>query len=163
MRLSKPTSQEILELRSIASLQFRGVGDRFIPDNILVQRSPSTYRIRMIFLDGKPLASLRAADYRLVLRIHGGLRLNRLLNYPLLRVMVSNKYRDFIAEGGNVFAPHIVYADPGIRPYDEVIVIDEDGEVIAVGRALLPGYAMSFFSRGEVVRVREGVRGADLV
>jgi len=158
MRLSRPTPSELLELRSIASLQFRGVGDHFIPDNVLVQRSPSTYRIRIIYLDNKPLASLRAADYRLLLKIYGGVRLRKVLNFPLLRVVVSNKYSNFIAEGGNVFAAHVVYADPEIRPYDEVIVVNEDDEVIAVGRALLPGYIMSFFSRGEAVRVREGIR-----
>ena len=158
MRLSRPTPSELLELRSIASLQFRGVGTSFIPDNILVQRSPSTYRIRIVFLDKKPLVSLRAADYRLLLRIYGGIRLNKILSFPLLRVVVSNKYSSFIAEGGNVFAAHIVFADPEIRPYDEVIVVNEDSEVLAVGRALLPGYIMTFFSRGEAVRVREGIK-----
>lgn len=158
MRLSHPSPSELLELRSIASIQFRGVGDYFIPDNILVERSPSTYRIRIIYLDHKPLASLRAADYRLLLKIYGGIRLRRILNFPLLRVIVSNKYSSFIAEGGNVFAAHVIYADPEIRPYDEVIVVNEDDEVIAVGRALLPGYIMSFFGRGEAVRVREGIK-----
>ncbi len=161
MKLTPPTPDELFELRAIASLQFHGVGDRFIPDNVLVLRSPSTYRIRQVYLDGNPLVSLRASDYKLVLKIYGGLRLNQVLEFPYNRVIVSNKYMDFIAEGGNVFCPHIVYADPAIRPGDEVVVVDESLNVIAVGRAILPGYAMSFFSRGEAVRVREGIGELD--
>ncbi len=153
----KPTPEELRELRAIATIQFRGVNKDFIPSDILVYRSPSTYRIRMIYLNGKHLLSLRASDYRLILRIHGGIRLNKMLNFPHLRVIVSNKYAQFIREGRNVFAPHIVFADPSIRPGEEVLILDEDYNLVAVGRAILPGWFMTLFKRGEAVRVREGV------
>ncbi len=157
LKLEPPTLEELEELRSIASLQFRGVGEDFIPDNVLVQRSPSTLRIRMVFLDNKPFLSLRASDYHLILKLYGGIRLNKVLDFPYLRVILSNKYSVYVAKGGNVFSPHIVFADPGIRPGDEVLIVNEELELIAVGRALLPGWAMTFFKRGEAVRVRESI------
>ncbi len=156
-KISKPSPEEIEDLRAIASFQFRGVGRKFIPENILIIRSPRTYRIRAILLEGKVIATIRASDYRLLLRIHGGIRLNNILEKPFLRVMVSNKYAQFIAEGGNVFAPHIVFMDPEIKPHDEVLVVDEDWNLLAVGKAILPGWIATLFSRGEVIRVRESI------
>ena len=160
-RLAKPSTEELMELRAIASIQFYGVGDKFIPDDVLVAYSPSTYRIRAIYLNGRHLASLRASDYRLVLRIWGGLRLHKILPKPLLRVMVADKYREFIIDGGNVFSKHIIFMDPNIRPHDEVLVVDEDWNLLAVGRAILPGWMATLFSRGEAIRVRESIKAVE--
>ncbi len=157
MRLVEPSSEELSMLRTIASIQFRGIPHDFIPDDILLHKSPSTMRIRMIFWKNKPFLSLRASDYYLIPHILAGYRLNEYLPIPLLRVVVSNKYSRFIARGGNVFCPHIVFADPSIRPREEIVVVDEDYRVLAVGRALLPGWAMTYFNRGEAVRVRESI------
>ena len=156
-KISKPTPEELEELRNIASFQFRGVGKEFITKDVYVVRSPKTYRIRAIILDNRILATVRASDYRLLLRIYGGLRLNKILDKPFMRVMVSNKYAKFIIDGGNVFAPHILFMDPEIRPHEEVLVVDEDWNLIAVGKAILPGWIATLFNRGEVVRVRESI------
>jgi len=153
-----PYPEELEELRAIADIQFYGAGDVFLPSNIQVIRSKTTQRIRAVLLDGKILATLRASDYRFILRIWGGIRLNNIIDYPFLRVIVSNKYSGYIIEGGNVFTKHIVFMDPHIRPGDEVLVLNEDLEVIAVGRAILPGWISTLFSRGEAVRVRESIK-----
>ncbi len=162
-RLVKPSPEELEELRTIASLQFHGVGREFIPDDIMIAYSPTTYRIRAIYHQGKLLATLRANDYKLILRIWGGIRLNNILEKPLLRVMVSNKYSKFISEGGNVFCKHVVFMDPNIRPHDEVLVVDEEWNLIAVGKALLPGWITTLFNRGEAVRVRESIGSGSVI
>ncbi|MEM4564815.1 MAG: PUA domain-containing protein, partial [Desulfurococcaceae archaeon] len=61
---------------------------------------------------------------------------------------------------GSIFASHVVFADPDIRPYDEVIALCEDLKVIAVGKALMPGWLITYFKRGGAVRVRESIRDA---
>jgi archaeosine synthase len=53
---------------------------------------------------------------------------------------------------GTVFAIGVLSADPGIRPFDEVIVLNE--RVIAVGRALMSGWEMQASTRGAAVAVR---------
>ena len=40
----------------------------------------------------------------------------------------------------------------------EVIVVDEDSEVLAVGRAVLSGIEMKAFKRGVAVKVRHGCK-----
>ncbi|MEM1533462.1 MAG: pseudouridine synthase, partial [Desulfurococcaceae archaeon] len=81
----KPTLRELKELRSIASLQFKGVGEEFIPSEVMIAKSRKTQKIRAIYLNNVPLAFLRAEDYRFTLTIYGGLRLNDLLPIPHLR------------------------------------------------------------------------------
>jgi len=50
----------------------------------------------------------------------------------------------------------VIDADEEIRPQEEVIVLNKDNEVLAVGRALLTGKEMKAFERGVAVRVRRG-------
>ena len=73
-------------------------------------------------------------------------------------VTVQNDVSKFIAEGGDVFAVHVVKVDDEIRAKDEVIVIDEAGNVLAVGRALLSSVEMTAFKTGVAVKVRHGCK-----
>ncbi|MCX8198954.1 MAG: hypothetical protein N3E36_02855 [Sulfolobales archaeon] len=155
----KPTLRELKELRLIASLQFKGVGEEFIPSEVMVAKSRKTRKIRAVYLNDVPLAFLRAEDYKFALTIHGGLRLNDLLPMPYLRVIVGRDYCEAVeVSKGSIFASHVVFADPDIRPYDEVVALCEDLKVIAVGKALMPGWLMTYFRRGGTVRVRESIR-----
>jgi predicted RNA-binding protein (TIGR00451 family) len=90
------------------------------------------------------------------LTIHGAIRL---ANVKPLRyyVKVNDDVSSFIAKGKSVFAKHIVDADDEIRPREEVVVFDEKGRVLAVGRAILSGKEMKVFRRGVAVQVRSGV------
>ena len=68
---------------------------------------------------------------------------------------IENRYcvriDDFVPKG-TVFAIGVLNADPEIRPFDEVIVLNE--HVIAVGRALMSGWEMQASKRGAAVAVR---------
>lgn len=154
----KPTIQELDELRTIADLQFRGVGKQLIPDEVVLVISPSTMKIRYLLLNKKIYLSLRAGDHRFILHIPAGIVLNKILPHPYLRVYVDSKYSKFIASGGNVFCKHVVMADPSIKPGDEILVVDSNTyELIGVGRAIKPGWEITYYSWGEAVRVKEGV------
>ena len=63
---------------------------------------------------------------------------------------------EFISQGRNVMAKHVLKAGDGIRPGDEVIVLDKKKRVIAVGKALLNGEEMLAFSKGVAVKTRRG-------
>jgi len=69
---------------------------------------------------------------------------------------VQKAVSEFIADGGDVFAVHVVKADEEVRAKDEVIVVDEDNRVLAVGRALLSSVEMTAFKTGVAVKVRHG-------
>ncbi len=81
-------------------------------------------------------------------------------NIPFARcfVVVQNDVSKFIAEGGDVFAVHVVKVDDDVRAKDEVIVTDENGQVMAVGRAALSSSEMQAFKTGVAVKVRHGIK-----
>jgi predicted RNA-binding protein (TIGR00451 family) len=71
-------------------------------------------------------------------------------------VTVRDDVAEFITEGGDAFAVHVIKVDDETRAKDEVIVVDERGKVLAVGRAMLSGGEMKAFKRGVAVKVRRG-------
>jgi conserved protein with predicted RNA binding PUA domain len=74
-------------------------------------------------------------------------------------VTVRQDISKFVVEGSDVFATHVVKADPQIHAKDEVIVLDETGQVVAVGRAFLSSAEMMAFRTGVAVKVRHGSGG----
>ncbi len=158
MRLRKPTARELASLRAIADYQFGPPAGRLlIPGNVLVSVSPNTLRIRSVVLDGRILATLRAQDGLYSLGLEGARLLHRGMPEPRLRVYVETGVAEYIARGRNVFAKHVVRVDPEIRPGDEVLVVDEQDRLLAVGKARFSGVEIPYFKSGEVVRVRKGV------
>jgi len=145
-------------VRSIADYQFgKGVGEKLFPENVEIVYSKRTGRIRYIYLNGKRLATLRPMDGFFSLSIEGAKRIveNRIPARCI--VTVKNSVSKFVAGGGDVFAAHVLKADGEIRPKDEVIVVNERGEVLAVGKAILSGEEMIAFKTGVAVKVRRGV------
>lgn len=153
----KLSAEELRELRAIAEYQFGVSGEVLIPGDVVAVVSPSTNRIRVLERDGRKYLSIRAGDYRFNLHISSAKILHAHLSPPYLRVYVKNEYSPFVMRGGNVFAKHVLLADPRIRPGDEVLVVDENDALIATGRAILAGHEIVYYKRGEAVRVREGV------
>jgi uncharacterized protein with predicted RNA binding PUA domain len=144
-------------IRSVADYQFgKGVGEKLFPDDVKIVYSKRTGRIRYIYLGGVRLATLRPTDGLFSLSIAGAKRIAEDTSLAKCFVTIQNSVSKFIAEGGDVFAVHVLKADDEIRSKDEVIVVNENGEVLAVGRALLSGKEMIAFKVGVAVKVRKG-------
>lgn len=73
-------------------------------------------------------------------------------------VTAKSDVSEFIADGGDVFAIHVVKVDDEVRAGDEVIVLDEAGAVLAVGKAILSSVEMAAFKSGVAVKVRHGAK-----
>lgn len=141
----------------MADYQFGlGIGNTLFPVGVEIFYSKKTGRIRYVYLEGKRLATLRPTDGLFALSIYGAKRIMENARAAKCFVVVQNTISQFIAKGGNVFAAHVVNASDEIRPKDETIVVDEDGCVLAVGRALLSGAEMRAFKTGVAVKVRRG-------
>jgi len=145
------------KIRSIADYQFgKGVGRKLFPDDVEIVFSKRTGRIRHVYLNGVRLATLRPSDGLFALSIAGAKRVVGEGKFLRLWVRVQDDIAPLIAEGRNVFAKHVADADKEIRPHEEVIVVDGENRVLAVGRAVLSGEEMLAFSRGVAVQVRKG-------
>jgi len=153
------TDTEFQQLRTVADYQFgAGAGAALFPpgncDGLTVRRSTGG-RPRQILADGQRLVSY-GTDGRFTLGVAGGRRLQS-LDAPANRVVVADESEPFVRDRKNVFAKFVRESDPGLRSRDEVLVVHERGELLAVGRAELPAVGMADFDSGIAVKVREGV------
>jgi len=149
--------EALQRVRSIADYQFgRGIGNALFPGNVDISFSQRTGRIRHVYFDGKLLATLRPTVGLFSLTIQGARRIIQVEPRRLF-VEVQDDVADFIAKGRSVFAKHIVDCDIEIRPQEEVIAVNSQHKVLAVGRAMLNGSEMRAFRSGTAVRVRRGI------
>jgi uncharacterized protein with predicted RNA binding PUA domain len=147
------------KVRSIADYQFgKNVGAKLFPQNVEFEYSKRTGRIRFINLNGERLATLRPTDGLLSLSIKAAVFMAENLPNAKCYVTIKNDVSKYIAEGGDVFAVHVVAVDDDVRAKDEVIVLDEDKQVLAVGRTVLSAPEIRAFKTGVAVKVRHGVK-----
>lgn len=149
--------QTLRKIRCIADYQFfPGIGNKLFPREITISRSPKTGKIRFIYLNGNLLSTIRPKDGKIALHMKGAEILLKSIEKPKLRVVILKDIAPFIQRGRNVFAKHIVDVDPNIRPGDEVIIVDTDDNLIAIGRAVLSAKEMLAFRSGVAVKTRTG-------
>jgi len=161
--IRRPTLLELRMLRAIANYQFRtNIGNELIPSDVYVKVSKSTGKIREVLTNNRGLLLvLRASDYMFNLTKLSAIRLHKLLKPPKNRVIVVNEVSEFIREGRNVFARHVIAIDEDLRANDEVIVVNEDDELLGYGRLKLSPLETMFFTRGLAVLVRGGVKNGN--
>ncbi|MDX1534887.1 MAG: PUA domain-containing protein, partial [Thermoplasmata archaeon] len=148
---------EVRRARAIADYQFGPeASDALFQGDIELVASKRTRRLRTVVADGAHVLSLRASDGLYTLKWAGGARLHRALPSPRLRVVVETETAPFNREGRSVFAKFVTEADPDLRPGEEAIVVDQEDELVAVGRTLLNREEMLAFAVGPAVKVREG-------
>ncbi|MCK4895534.1 MAG: pseudouridine synthase [Candidatus Heimdallarchaeota archaeon] len=155
-RLEKPALYDIKQLRGIADFQFgRGSGDVLFPEDIMIERSRGTKRIKIVYLNGDRLCSFRVRDGFLVLSISGGEKLH---NSKLgLRVKIIEDVEPFIRKGKSVFAKHVLEADEKISSKEEVLIVNHQDEFIGIGTAKMPGNLMLQMNSGVAVDTRKGI------
>lgn len=151
-------SFDLEKIRAIADFQFGiGVGKEFFPEGVKITKSRATGRIRNIILDGVILATMRAHDGFFTLTVHGASRLRKIVDYPKLRVVVTSDSAEYNSKGFNVFFKFIMEYDPGIIALNETLVVDEQDNVVAVGRSTVSGLEMGHYNSGVAVKVHHGI------
>jgi predicted RNA-binding protein (TIGR00451 family) len=126
--------------------------------NLKLCYSRGTGRLRAIAYGDEVLAFIRASDFRLIPRINMAKLLHRVIPYPKHRIVVINEVVEDILKGHTVFSRHVLEGDENIKPYDEVLIVNEDNKLIGVGKALISYDAIITALRGPAVQIREKVK-----
>lgn len=136
------------ELRELASVQFgRAAADRLFAPPIRLAGRPWFQRLS----DGaRDLATVREERGLFFLTVAGARRVGA--PYPL-----SVEVDPALPLTGDLFVPGVRSADPLIRVGDSVVLL-RNGELVAVGEAVLPGPLMVELERGLAVRIRHRER-----
>ena len=154
--MEEERKKQLKKARIIADFQFgAGAGGFLFPDSVEFILS-KTRRIAQIKENGNRIATLRSLDGLLTISIEGAKRLHRFFKYPGIRVVMNEESSEFIREGETAFCKHVIDADPAIKAYEEVILVDENDNLLATGKAMLSGEEMKIFNRGVAVKVRYG-------
>ena len=150
-------NKDLERLRAVADYQFgRGAGAALFPDDTRVEYSKNTGKPRHIWSGGDLVANYRPNDALFTITMAGAGRLVEGLEGFKYTVRVLDEVTEFVEQGKNVFAKHVKEAGESIRPGDEVVILNEAGEVLAVGKAKLTPGEMLSFKTGAAVRVRRG-------
>ena len=147
-------------VRATLNMQFGfSAGERIVGNTdkrITFRKSRKTGRIRNIFLDGEHVFSMDAGSGRIILTKKGAVLLHGALPSPAYRVVVSEDAVPYVRQGKSVFSRFVVECDSGIRPGDQVLVVDEEDGLLAFGRSLLNRKEMKDFATGPAVNVKHG-------
>jgi predicted RNA-binding protein (TIGR00451 family) len=149
------------KIRQIVSYQFQLTSDeaaKFIPPNIQIELSKKTKRIRYIYFKSEMWGIIRPNDGFFLFTPASAKALVSLLASPRQRVIVQNDVSEYILQGGNVFAKHVVDCDPSIAPYSEIIAVDQNDRPLAIGKAQLNKQEMLSFSFGIAMKTRRGLK-----
>ena len=147
--------------RVIAIMDFQfGKGANQILENAEIEiiKSKKTGKIRNIKRNGVHILSMRAHDGFFTLKIEGAKLLKNEFESPKLRVIVDDDSAEFNRTGKNVFSKFVIDCDDEIRPGDEVLIVDKDDILVAIGKALMNREEMIAFNNGVAVKVREGIK-----
>lgn len=145
-------------VKAVIDYQFgAGVWKVILDGEVDLTKSRGTGKIRTVSVDREHVLSMRASDGFFTLKPAGAGRLIRSLNPPRFRVVVNEESVPFNREGKNVFCKFVIDCDPDIRPMEEVMVVDESDDLVAVGRAVLTRDEMLSFDQGMAVKIRERV------
>jgi len=149
---------DVSRVAAVSDMQFgTRASEALLNGKIKIVKSKKTGKIRNIYCDGKHVLSMRASDGLFTLKIDGGRVLHNFFKYPKLRVVVNSDAVSFVKEGKSVFAKFVKDCDPDLRPFDECLIVDEQDNLLAVGRTLLNREEMLSFQNGVVVKTREHI------
>lgn len=127
-------------MRAAADYQFgKGAGDILVSGAVVKAPFP-----KFQLFSGKQLATLIPQYGTIALTVEGG---QRIAAQPHYRVKIG----DFLPHS-SILAPGVEYADPHIRPGDEVLV--EGEKFFGVGRALMSGWEIKECRKGIAVELR---------
>ncbi|MHA1792046.1 MAG: PUA domain-containing protein [Promethearchaeota archaeon] len=157
--------KDLLLLRKVESIVERQFGSHFsqflheVRSRLSVQISRKTGKIRYVYLDDKLILVLRPVDGFFTLSIQGASILHDLeKNKGLINgIQVQTDVEEFIKKGGQVFAKHVTNVPENLHPAQEIYACNEQGELLAVGKAVLSGRDMLFFNKGVAMKTRHGV------
>ena len=128
-----------------------------LPKSTTFSYSRRTGRIKNFSFDNQLAGTLRT-DGGIALTLTGA---EKLMKNPLFKtncVIPIQQAVPFVSEGRSLFCKHVKWCGSNVRVGSDVVVIDDNEKILAVGRARIASNLMKEFDVGVAVRVRQGIK-----
>ena len=125
-------------------------------EKIRIERSKNTKKIRYIYYKNNLMLALRPTNGLFTLSLFSAKKIIENTQAPRLRAIILTEVSEFIRKGRNVFCKHIVNIDNNLRTLDEVIVVNQNDELLGIGRLKIPIPYIKTFKTGVAVNIRKG-------
>ncbi|MBB6402245.1 7-cyano-7-deazaguanine tRNA-ribosyltransferase [Methanococcus maripaludis] len=122
------------------------------------RRSKNTGRIRNLLLEKEVLFTLRANDNFLIPAKSGAELLHEKLEFPKYRIIIDSSVEEFARAGKSVYSKFVKDCDPELRPFEEVLIVNSDDELLAYGTTILNGHELMEFDYGVAATLRGGLK-----
>jgi uncharacterized protein with predicted RNA binding PUA domain len=144
---------------SFEYLYGEGVAKHLPWSRITCVRSRKSQRMKKAMLDDRLLATIRE-DGSIAFTLECAKYLMKSAAFKKSCIVVNDDAAQFVVQGRSLFSRHVLSAGTNVKPGLEVCLLDRKGELLAVGKAILPRGYMGRIQSGAAVRVREGTRSA---
>jgi uncharacterized protein with predicted RNA binding PUA domain len=147
-------------LRTLINFQFGlGVGEVLLSEDIVKRTnfkfSKRTGRLKHVFLDNKPYLSIRTNDGFVTLSLLAA-KIILEKNIPFKNIIVvDSKFSHMIKHYKQIPVKFVKQVDPMLKAGSEIIAIDENKNLIGVGRSLLNGEEILLLKRGIAAKLRK--------
>ncbi|NVM18240.1 MAG: pseudouridine synthase [Candidatus Lokiarchaeota archaeon] len=148
------------KVKAISDYQFgQSITDVLFEDEneIHFKFSKNTGKIKHVYYKDKILLNLRPTNGFFTLSLFSAEKIIKNIPPPKLRAIVMNEISDFIRLGRNVFCKHVIEIDDNLRPSDEIIVVNQENEILAIGKLMIPVPYVRSFKTGVAIKVRKGM------
>ena len=152
---SRASSDDIAFLYSMLNFQF---GKRAA--NLAVELSSRLYVTRYsggmprtFFVDDKPFFYVNPKTGMITLSEHSASLVFESVDKNFKRIVVDRRlFLEYTR--GSILAPAVKRVTSDVRYGDEVFIVDERDELLAIGKSLLGAHELKGLRRGEVARIR---------
>jgi len=153
------------KVKAISDYQFgQSITDILFEDEneINFKFSKNTGKIKHIYDKDKLILNLRPTNGFFTLSLFSAKKIIESIPPLKLRAVVMNEISDFIRIGRNVFCKHIIDIDDNLRPFDEIIVVNQENDLLAIGKLVIPVPYVRSFKTGIAIKVRKGIAKSKL-
>jgi len=116
--------------------------------------SKATGKLRHVSRNGEILFTVIPSTGLLAPTYKGGLEILSAGVHEDYIVKMDEDAAEFVAKGKSALAKFVAHASLELRAGEEVLVVDTEGALLGVGKAILNGIEMMAFNRGVAVAIR---------
>jgi archaeosine-15-forming tRNA-guanine transglycosylase len=118
--------------------------------------SKQTGRLRYIYEGNELLVSIIPNNGFIIPSLFAAERIRKIAKSPKYRIIVEDDAAKYASESKSVFTHHVIGFDPNLLPNCEVLVVDKQDKLAAIGKLNVPVHFITKERNGVAVKVKKG-------